>query len=100
MKCLPASCTLQQVEIVCRCGDSPASRPTSSSGGLIPLIMVPQPMDSRRCTFSSQAIADCLAPACNIPTALQRISSCKWFLLLMLSALAVSDSAELSLLAN
>ncbi|GBL73533.1 hypothetical protein AVEN_159515-1 [Araneus ventricosus] len=28
-----------------------------------------------RRTFSSQATADCLAPACNIPTALQRIPS-------------------------
>ncbi|GBL94927.1 hypothetical protein AVEN_187446-1 [Araneus ventricosus] len=37
--------TLQQVAIVCRCGDSPASRPMSSTGVLIPLVMVPQPMD-------------------------------------------------------
>ncbi|GBM21277.1 hypothetical protein AVEN_149864-1 [Araneus ventricosus] len=29
-------CTLQQVAIVCRCGDSPASRSTSSTGVLIP----------------------------------------------------------------
>ncbi|GBM22426.1 hypothetical protein AVEN_221496-1 [Araneus ventricosus] len=36
---------LQQVAIVCRCGDSPASRPTSSTVVLIPLVMVPQPMD-------------------------------------------------------
>ncbi|GBM45583.1 hypothetical protein AVEN_151963-1 [Araneus ventricosus] len=33
------------IAIVCRCGDSPASRPTSSAGVLIPLVMVPQPMD-------------------------------------------------------
>ncbi|GBN89284.1 hypothetical protein AVEN_260432-1 [Araneus ventricosus] len=37
--------TLQQVAIVCRCGNSPASRPTSSTSVLIPLAMVPQPMD-------------------------------------------------------
>ncbi|GBN51326.1 hypothetical protein AVEN_126119-1 [Araneus ventricosus] len=43
--CPPASGKLQQVAIVCHCGDSPASRPTSSTGVLIPLIMVPQPMD-------------------------------------------------------
>ncbi|GBM18897.1 hypothetical protein AVEN_137270-1 [Araneus ventricosus] len=33
------------IAIVCRCGDSPASRPTSCTGVLIPLLMVPQPMD-------------------------------------------------------
>ncbi|GBM37923.1 hypothetical protein AVEN_72838-1 [Araneus ventricosus] len=36
---------LQQVAIVCRCGDSPACRPTSSTVVLIPLVMAPQPMD-------------------------------------------------------
>ncbi|GBM80824.1 hypothetical protein AVEN_33431-1 [Araneus ventricosus] len=41
----PASGTLQQVAIVCRCGDSQASRPTSSTGVLIHLVMVPQHMD-------------------------------------------------------
>ncbi|GBM07601.1 hypothetical protein AVEN_230035-1 [Araneus ventricosus] len=41
----PASGTLQQVAIVGRCGDSPASRPTSFTGVSIPLVMVPQPMD-------------------------------------------------------
>ncbi|GBM36237.1 hypothetical protein AVEN_71945-1 [Araneus ventricosus] len=44
--CPPASGTFQQVVIVCRCGDSPASRPTSSTGVLIPLVMIPQPMMS------------------------------------------------------
>ncbi|GBM71712.1 hypothetical protein AVEN_83475-1, partial [Araneus ventricosus] len=36
--------TLQQIAIVCRCGDSPATKPTSSTGVLIP-VTVPQPMD-------------------------------------------------------
>ncbi|GBN49111.1 hypothetical protein AVEN_54368-1 [Araneus ventricosus] len=96
----PASGTLQHVAIVCRCGYSPALRPTSSTGVLMPLVMTPQPMDDTTMHIQLSATADCLAPACNIPTAHQRIFSCKWFLLLMLSALAISDSAELSLLAN
>ncbi|GBM68737.1 hypothetical protein AVEN_272226-1 [Araneus ventricosus] len=76
---------------VCRCGGSPASRPTSSTGVLIHLLMVPQPMDNT--TMHIQATADLLAPACNIPTALQRRSSSKRFLLLVLSALSISDPA-------
>ncbi|GBO01657.1 hypothetical protein AVEN_30555-1 [Araneus ventricosus] len=44
-QCPPASATLQQVAIVCRCGDSPASRRTSSTGDLIILIMVLQLVD-------------------------------------------------------
>ncbi|GBM49717.1 hypothetical protein AVEN_206216-1 [Araneus ventricosus] len=36
---------LQQVAIVCRCGDSPVSRPTPSTGVFIPLVMVSHPMD-------------------------------------------------------
>ncbi|GBN89620.1 hypothetical protein AVEN_174525-1 [Araneus ventricosus] len=43
--CFPESGTLQQVAIDCYCGDSPASRPTSSTGVLIPLVIVPQSMD-------------------------------------------------------
>ncbi|GBM53685.1 hypothetical protein AVEN_233659-1 [Araneus ventricosus] len=94
---LVSSGTLQQVAIVCRCGDSPASTPLSSTGVLIPLLMVPQPMDD---TTKHIQLSGNSRLSCNIPTALQRISSCKWLLLLMLSALAISDSAELSLLAN
>ncbi|GBL92298.1 hypothetical protein AVEN_35845-1 [Araneus ventricosus] len=44
--CPPTSGTWQQVAIVCRCGDSPASRPTSFTGVSIPLVIVSQPMDN------------------------------------------------------
>ncbi|GBN96793.1 hypothetical protein AVEN_242419-1 [Araneus ventricosus] len=39
---------MQQVAIVCRCGDSLASRPKSSAGVLILFVMVPQPMDDTK----------------------------------------------------
>ncbi|GBM64702.1 hypothetical protein AVEN_175198-1 [Araneus ventricosus] len=59
--------------------------------------MVPQPMDG---TMMNIQFSGNSRLSCNIPTPLQCISSCKWFLLLMFSSSAISDSAELSLLAN
>ncbi|GBL88217.1 hypothetical protein AVEN_117800-1 [Araneus ventricosus] len=42
---LMSSGVWHQVGNVCRCDDFPASRLTSSTGVLFPLVMVPQPMD-------------------------------------------------------
>ncbi|GBL76726.1 hypothetical protein AVEN_53408-1 [Araneus ventricosus] len=44
-RCRAVSVLRRLARIVCRCGDSPAYRPTFSTGVLIPLVMVPQPVD-------------------------------------------------------
>ncbi|GBO08002.1 hypothetical protein AVEN_21440-1 [Araneus ventricosus] len=60
---LVSSGTFQQVAIVCRSGDSPASRPKSSTGGLLPLVMVPQPMDDTTMyiQFSGNSRLSCIS---------------------------------------
>ncbi|GBM00318.1 hypothetical protein AVEN_32657-1 [Araneus ventricosus] len=59
----------------------------------IPFVMVPQPMGDITMHIQLSGNSRLPCTSCNIPTALQSISSCKWFLLLMPAWLSLCNGS-------